>query len=139
MTPAYSIGYGTADVSIALSYTTEARSGEVVVGTSRIPVTQDRGYAMFHNARCRPAAVGRNTGVCTVSTRYGVPQRVTVDLRAFGRAADWPLLYITASSGEYDLDLAVPDGFPAGTVTLAFTGTDASGKSETITAALEVR
>lgn len=139
MTPAYQIGYGTADVSISLSDATDARSGEVVVGTSRISVTQDRAYAMFYTARCRTAAAGRNTGVCTVSTRHGVPRRVTVDLRAFGGSAEWDLLYITASSGEYDLDLAIPAGFPAGTVTLVFTGTDAGGKTETITAPLEVR
>jgi hypothetical protein len=137
-----SSGIGSQSVTVKAAATTgDERTGEIAIGAARVPVTQNAWSPVFLSARCRIARAGRNLGICTAVTRLGAASRerggVTADLRPLNGPASWDFVYIIA--GEWDLDLGVPEGFPAGVVPLTFSARDHSGAIHTITAELEVR
>lgn len=135
-------GVGSQTLTLKATATTgDARSGEIAVGSARVPVTQDAWSPVFQFARCLTAKTGMNLGVCTVVTRSGGASRerggVKADLRPLGGPASWDFVYITG--GAWDLDVRVPEGFPAGVVTLTFSAIDQVGATHTISTSLEVK
>ncbi len=140
VTPSGGIGSQALTLKVAAS-TGDARSGDVTIGAAAVPVTQDAWSPMFQSARCRVASAGPNVGVCTVVTRSGAASRdrggVTADLRPIGGPASWDFVYITG--GAWDVDLRIPEGFPAGVVSLTFSARDRDGIVHTIAAPLEIR
>lgn len=135
-------GTGAATVSLTVRPSTidEVRTGVIALADERIVIRQDAYNPIFHNARChKPAHVGRNAGICTAFVRSDSKNGVTADLRQFGLSATYDLVYVAASSGLYDLDLTVPEGFPPATVMITFTGRNLQGQTRTISAPLEIR
>lgn len=143
VTPA--AGTGTTPVTVkAASSNGDSRTGTLEIDGSTLQVRQLARALGFSQARCHtPARAGASVpGACTLTVASGGDPRssgidVTADLRVFGRSATWDLVYITA--GEWDLDVAVPAGFPPGIVQIPFTVVDAQGRSATLTVPLEVR
>lgn len=142
ITASATTGTGPATLTFVVRPSTEEeeRTGELVLASERITIRQGAYNPVFHNARChKPAQVGRNTGICTAFVRSDSKNGVTADLRQFGLSATYALVYVAASSGLYDLDLPIPEGFPPGTVSITFTGRNLQGQTRTISAPLEIR
>jgi hypothetical protein len=143
-----SSGTGTATVVATVAPTLDARTGQVMFGMEPIVLTQaaspEADNLGFTAALCRvPARAGASTpGACTITQRPGrnpasTGIKVFADMRIFGRSADYQMMHVMA--GAFDLDVAVPAGFPAGTVPIAFRITDAQGRSATTTASLIIQ